>query len=166
MGYRIRETDSFVGTDPTLARAAWDEDLLASEDLIDFAVRCLQRGVDSPSLASLAGLPRSGAAHDAVALLDLAIDELDLTRIDRHGLGVRLLRFHAQTIVDGAVSPQQGCRVIHWTFLQSDPQCPEYMREFCLLDDEYGARDDGYATQPNLDDRVLEAARRAVAAAL
>ncbi len=94
-------------------REALDE-IVGADKLIDAALRALLEGVESPSLALLAGLSRreEGEAHD---LFRAVISELGIappTPLDTRAERWNLVRWLCETIADGSVEPEVGGRLI------------------------------------------------------
>jgi len=92
-----------------LEEAAWRLAIgeQATEDLPQIAADALAKGIDSPSLRELAGLP-SSEVRDAADLFRSALSELGSVFPDTQDALWKLVRRTAQRIVDGEVLPYEG----------------------------------------------------------
>ena len=94
-----------------LALAQWRLGRLRSAELPALAGAALDRGLDSPALRQLAGLPAS-IDYEAVDLLRQVARELDIPIPDEREALLALARSIARQIVDGDVPPYDGARQI------------------------------------------------------
>jgi hypothetical protein len=99
---------SMPAADP-LVVAAWHYAVgdLRAEDLPDLATDALVRGLDSPSLRSLAG-QNPGDVRDSRDLFLRVLSELNITSLDVESPIWQLVRFTATAIVSGDISPAEG----------------------------------------------------------
>lgn len=91
----------------------------ATEELSDMATQALVEGLDSPSLAELAGLPR-GDVREARDLFLAAMEEFDVPAPQPPGDRLALARFIAKEIVDGSIVPADGAWLIGWHCWEPD----------------------------------------------
>jgi hypothetical protein len=88
--------------------------VLRSEELPDFATDALVRGLDSPSLRSLAGQDPADV-RDGADLFKRVLDELGMALLPPDDAVWCLVRMTAQAIVDGETSPAAGANAIWMT---------------------------------------------------
>ncbi|MFD8210689.1 hypothetical protein ACFV2S_30345 [Streptomyces sp. NPDC059695] len=71
---------------PPLVEAAWlyRADQVCPEDLPMTAAQALARGIDTPALCELAGLPRHADPRDIRDTFELALEELGIVLPDQH----------------------------------------------------------------------------------
>jgi hypothetical protein len=103
-----------------------------TEELPDLAARALAKGIDVPALRELAGLSRIDV-REARDLFLLAMEQLGanvpVSRWDA-------VRFWAAEIVNGALTPYEGARLI-WFHGYLELDCPDELTAFVGLASEW-----------------------------
>ena len=105
-----------------------------SECIIEWAVESLTRGVDTPSLRILAGLPSDSYESDVTVYYSSALTELGEIPPSEVERSLGVLRVVARAIVDGDVAPTDGVSRIH-TLVVSPLNHPPSLQRWCYLDD-------------------------------
>lgn len=116
---------------------------LPSEQLTDLACAALARGVDSPSLSELAGLP-SGVVREAADLFRASLDELGVPVPSEEEALWNLVRWTARRIVAGKTPPIEGARWI-WREASNRVQQEGDLRIFVGLASEWDDHPDTHA---------------------
>jgi hypothetical protein len=123
-----------------IARAVGGE--AGSDELIQAGVDALLAGVDSPTLPLLAGLTRR-EEPEAPSLFDRVADELGLVPAelptDPASRAWALVRWWAQMIVDGELTPEMGGRLIWrhgWLLLDGPDELKPLIGSVTRHDDE------------------------------
>ncbi len=86
------------------------------QDYVDWAVRMMVEGHESPALIDLAGLDLDGRPverFDAVRLFDKAIIELGISSKNEEELFRLWLVYRASQIIKGVITPTEGVELIH-----------------------------------------------------
>lgn len=95
------------------------------EDLPDVAVGALLRGLDSPSLAALAGATRATEPEQLHALFKAGIRELGFPTPSRVEAATVLKRAVARRVVEGSMSPTAGALEIVRLYRQLQAELPD-----------------------------------------
>ena len=103
-----------------VAIAQWRLGRLRSTELPEIATAALERGLDSPALRQLAGLPNT-ADYDAVELLQRAAAELGTPIPDARGAVLTIARSIAERIVNATLEPYEGARQIWGLWVDDFP---------------------------------------------
>jgi hypothetical protein len=121
--------------------------------LVDLACAALERGVDSPSLLELAGLPH-GLVREAADLFRAALSELGIEPPDEDEALWHLVRWTARQIVAGAVSPIEGAS---WIWRKASYQVQEAgdLRVFVGLASEW---DDHPEDRTRIEEQIVQEA--------
>src|SRR5262245_21819492 len=95
--------------DVSLALASYVLGLLAPEKLPEWAVAALMKGLESPSLAALAGeSPRATPPDELRDLFSEALRDLGLALPTPVEAAQRLVRHYAANVSSGSLSPRAG----------------------------------------------------------
>ena len=137
----------------------WAIGRIPSEDIADAATSALVDGVDSPTLALLAGLTPREAVEQVPELLPRALSELGMPIPPRDSdeAKVEAACEFAHKLVKGDLAPREAAGTIYKLFL---PGYPDEVYPFLLLHDEYSLI--GQYTrrsEAQIDAAVIDAAR-------
>jgi len=130
----------------------------ASNDLPDLATGALVRGVDSPSLRELAGVPADDYWR-IKALFESVLDELGLNLPDEQTALWQLAQHTAAEIVAGTVSPSVGAHRI-WSEMSHRIARAGDLRVFIGHASEW---DDHPDHRSEIDASIIEAAQKLLA---
>ncbi|HET8623282.1 MAG TPA: hypothetical protein VFM14_06955, partial [Gemmatimonadales bacterium] len=87
---------------------------VTGEPLVDWATSALERGLDSPALTWLAGLPRSCSVFESAPLLDRALRELSLPPLpDPEGLRRAYVSAVSRQLLAGKLTPNEALDRVH-----------------------------------------------------
>jgi hypothetical protein len=165
--------DDQVGADPAgseVARrslieacALWSLDLITSEQVVVAATDALVADLDSQSLRVLAGTPKPAATIEVPELFPRVMAELGLPFFDRGGAGGRLVSAQAMArgLLTGAVSPRDLVARMHRVF---GHDAHELIEPLVDLDDVYDTLEYASDDEADVEQRVVAAARRLLAA--
>ena len=116
-------------------QARWRLEMIAPEEMPDFATRLLELGADSPALVELAGLLRP-TFWEVSPVVERLFEEAQMSPISREEALWRIAYSAAREILDGTVTPRSGAGVL-WKIC-SALGMPESLRYFVYLAAEYG----------------------------
>lgn len=147
--------------------------LLLPEELPAIATEALAAGVESSSLAALAGeSPRAALPYQLHELFDQALRELNVARPEPVRAAELLREYYARRVVSGDISPRLGAQaIVQGVFervadhLPSDGFLGEAFGIAPLvgLFLDYDLVEQGYATSDEIDAGVVEECRRILA---
>lgn len=143
-------------------QARWHLEMIAPEELPDFATDLLVRGIESPAVIELAGMVRP-SFWEASPVLERAFREADLPSLSREDALWRVAYATARNILDDRVTPREGATLL-WQIC-SELDMPEPLRYFVYLAADYG---EGPRTPEKetawFDARIRETAQKVLAA--
>ena len=130
---------------------------VANEELIQWAIASLERGIESQSLILLAGLlaPESGGA---IELFKKSIAELGIHAPSSKELMIYQAKHIAQQIMHGEIPPSLGCAQIGEIAIRLD--WPNELAEFTLLSHEQTEHENLGITSESVKDAIFEAAKK------
>lgn len=136
--------------------------LATSEDVVAWAMEMLEEGYDTESLGILAGMAKPLYWQEIEQYLRKAISELGwaMPANEESCLRAYVLDI-ARDIVDGRISPGEGCAEIYRIVLAQN--YPEYLRAWIFLDEGLDPEKYAELSDEQLDVTIMKYARRMLA---
>ena len=130
------------------------------EQYVDWAVSCLEAGIDSKNIRILASLQKPFYSVEVEDYFNRSLKDLDWNFPEPKSCVTQYARFIAQEILRGQIAPVEGCHKIYDAVIFLD--YPREMSAWVYLDDEIRPEPFQYLTGKELDDAIIEEARKFV----
>ncbi|HEX8141305.1 MAG TPA: hypothetical protein VF553_01840 [Pyrinomonadaceae bacterium] len=133
-------------------------ELVTHEEYVEWAVSCLESGIDSKNIRILASLQKPLYSSEVEDYFKRSLRDLGWELPDRKECIIEYARSFAKEILSGQVSPLEGCRKIYRIVV--DLQYPRELMSWLYLDEglEPGTYRDLEGKE--LDEAIIKEARR------
>lgn len=128
------------------------------EDLVDWAIGCLERNLDSKNIRILASMRTSLYPSEVEYYFSRSLQDLGWTMPDRRECLFNYARYIAQQIISGDLPPQDGCLRVHRLAYELDH--PDEFRPWCHLNGGFDPTSYNELQEAELDEEIRNEAAR------